>query len=135
MDEERDQQTTEVRQTSVQQGDTNVQRQQITTSTKADSRLVARRIVYYVLGVVVTFLLLRMVLLLLAANQGSWFVDFVYAVGGFFAAPFFGVFSYEPVYGQSVFEVSSLVAIIVYSLLALGIAKLFTLTKTNDASV
>ena len=135
MDEERDQQTTEVRQTNAQRGDTSVQRQQVTTSTKADGRLVARRIVYYLLGVVVTFLVLRMVLLLLAANQGSWFVDFVYAVGGFFAAPFFGVFSYEPVYGQSVFEISSLVAIIVYSLLAVGVAKLFTLTKTNDASV
>lgn len=135
MDEERDQQTTEVRQTSAQQGNTNVQRQQVTTTTKADGRMVARRVVYYILGIIVTFLALRMVLLLLAANQGSWFVDFVYAVGGFFAAPFFGVFSYEPVYGQSVFEISSLVAIIVYSLLAMGIAKLFTLTKTNDAAV
>jgi hypothetical protein len=134
MNEERDQQTTEVKETNVQHGNTNIQRQQVTTASKADDRVVARRVVYYILGVIVTFLVLRMVLLLLAANQGSWFVDFVYAVGGFFAAPFFGVFSYEPVYGQSVFEVSSLVAIIVYCLLAVGIAKLFTLTKTNDVA-
>ena len=135
MNEERNQQTTEVRETNEQHGDMNIQRQQVTTASKVDDRVVARRIVYYILGVIVTFLILRMVLLLLAANQGTWFVDFVYAVGGFFAAPFFGVFSYEPVYGRSVFEVSSLVAVVVYSLLAVGIAKLFTLTKSDDTVV
>lgn len=134
MNEDQNKQTTEVRDTNEQLGNTNVQRQSVTTTTKADDRVVARRIVYYVTGVIVTLLVFRIVLLLLAANQGTWFVDFMYAVSGFFAAPFFGIFSYEPVYGQSVFETSSLVAMAVYALLGMGIAKLFTITKSDDAA-
>jgi len=133
MNEERDQKTTEVRNTTEQQGNTNIQRQSVTTATKVDAGVVARRIVYYVAGVIVALIALRIVLQLLAANQGSGFVDFIYALSGFFAAPFYGVFNYQPTYGQSVFEVSSVVGIVVYSLVAFGIAKLFTLTKSDDA--
>jgi hypothetical protein len=132
MNEERDQKTTEVRNTNEQQGNTNIHRQSVTTATKVDAGVVARRIVYYIAGVIVALLALRIVLLLLAANQGSGFVDFVYALSGFFATPFYGMFNYQPTYGQSIFEVSSVVAIIVYSLAALGIAKLFTLTKSDE---
>jgi uncharacterized membrane protein len=132
MNEERDQKTTEVRDTDEQQGNTNIHRQSVTTATKVDAGVVARRIVYYVVGVIIALLALRIVLLLLAANQGSGFVDFVYALSGLFAMPFYGMFNYQPSYGQSTFEISSVVAIIVYSLVAFGIAKLFTLTKSDD---
>jgi hypothetical protein len=132
MDEERDQKTTEVRDTNVQQGNTNIRRQSVTTATKVDAGVVARRVVYYLAGIIIALLALRIVLLLLAANQGSAFVDFVYALSGFFAIPFYGMFNYEPSYGQSVFEISSLVAIAVYGLVAMGIAKLFTLTKSDE---
>lgn len=132
MDDEHQQQTTEVRETNEKQGNTNVRRQTVETATKADAGVVARRIIYYVGGVIITLLALRLVLLLLAANQGSGFVDFIYALSGFFAWPFYGIFSYQPSYGQSVFEVSSVVAIVVYALLTVGIAKLFTLTGKRD---
>jgi len=89
--------------------------------------VVAARVIYYIAGVIIAFLLMRIILLLLAANQGSPFVDFVYTVSGFFAWPFYGIFSYQPSYGHSVLEVSSIVAIIVYGLVAMGLAKLFTL--------
>lgn len=133
MDGDKDQQTTEVRQSTERQGNTNVTRQTVATANHVGGSIIARRIIYYVTGVIIVLLALRMVLLLLAANQGSLFVDFIYALSGFFAIPFFGIFSYEPRYGQSVFEVSSLVAIIVYALLGIGIAKLFTLTRDRDA--
>jgi hypothetical protein len=132
MNEEENKQTTEVRNTTEQQGNTNIRRQTIATETKADTGVVARRIVYYVAGVIIALLALRLVLLLLAANQGSAFVDFIYAVSGFFAWPFYGIFSYQPSYGQSVFELSSVVAIAVYGLLAVGLAKLFALTSGHD---
>jgi hypothetical protein len=132
MNEERDQQTTEVRETNERQGNTNVRRQSVTTSSKVDAGVVARRVVYYLAGVICALLALRIVLLLLAANQGSAFVDFIYAVSGLFAWPFYGIFSYQPAYGQSVFEVSSVVGIVIYALIAVGIAKLFTLTKKDD---
>jgi hypothetical protein len=133
MNEEQDQHTTEVRETHERQGNTNIRRQSVTTASKVDAGLVARRIVYYVAGVIIALLVLRIILLLLAANQGSAFVDFIYALSGFFAWPFFGIFSYQPSYGQSTFELSSIVAIVVYALIAVGLAKLFTLTKSSDA--
>jgi tetrahydromethanopterin S-methyltransferase subunit F len=134
MNEERDQKTTEVRDTNEQLGNTNIRRQSVTTATKVDAGVVARRVVYYIAGVIVALLAFRIVLLLLAANQGSGFVDFVYALSGLFAMPFYGMFNYQPTYGQSVFEISSVVAIVVYALAALGIAKLFTLTKSDETA-
>jgi hypothetical protein len=135
MNEERDQKTTEVRDTNEQQGNTNIRRQSVTTATKVDAGVVTRRIVYYLAGVIIALLAIRIVLLLLAANQDAGFVDFIYALSGFFAMPFYGIFSYQPTYGQSVFEVSSVVAIVVYGLVAMGIAKLFTLTKPDETEV
>jgi len=133
VNEDREEQTTEVRNTTERQGNTDVRRQSVTTATKTDGGVVAKRIIYYFAGVIIALLALRIVLLLLAANQGSGFVDFVYALSGLFAWPFYGIFSYQPAYGESVFEVSSVVAIVVYALIAYGLAKLFTLTKDRDA--
>lgn len=131
MNEDKDKQTTEVRETNEQQGSTNVQRQSVTTTKAADTKSVIRNIIYYIVGIIIVLLVLRIVLLLLAANQGNAFVDFVYGLSGIFAWPFYGIFSYQPTYGQSTFEVSSVVAIAVYGLLAWGLASLFTLTRPN----
>lgn len=130
MDQE--QQTTEVRTTEVQDGATNVQRQTVASTHREDGNVVAQRVVWYIAGFIMTFLALRIVLLLLGANQGNFFVDLVYAVGGLFAAPFAGIFG-SPTYGQSFFDTASLVAIVVYALLAWGIAKAFTLTGSREA--
>lgn len=91
--------------------------------------VILARVVYYIAGVIIAFLIMRIVLLLLGANQGAPFVDFVYGVSGVFAWPFYGIFSYQPNYGHFTFEISSIVAIIVYGLIAVGLAKLFTLTS------
>lgn len=91
-----------------------------------------QRVVWYVAGLIIAFLALRILLQILAANQGNAFVDFVYSVSGFFAAPFFGIFNYTPSYGRVMFEISSLVAIIVYALAAWAIAKALTLTGADE---
>lgn len=126
--------TREVRTTDAQVGDESVQRQTVSQTTSVPGAVVAQRVVWYIVGFIVVLLLLRLVLLLLGANQGNAFVDFIYAFSGIFAAPFFGIFSYEPSYGKSVFEVSTLVAMLVYGLVGWGIAKLFTL-GSNHAEV
>lgn len=128
----RQEQVTETRE--VVRDDADVVHERAVDSDAAPANVVAKRIVYYITGVIIAFLVLRLLLLLAAANQGNGFVDFMYAVSGFFAAPFFGIFSYTPTYGQSVFEVSTVVAIIIYALLGWGIAKLFTL-GTRRATV
>jgi hypothetical protein len=127
-----DEQVTEVRESNAVQDGANVRRQSIATSQSVGNGVVARRVIYYIAGFIIALLALRLVLLLLAANQGAPFVDFVYTLSTVFAWPFYGIFSYQPSYGQSTFEISTIVAIIVYALLAIGLSKLFTLTSNRS---
>jgi tetrahydromethanopterin S-methyltransferase subunit F len=127
-----DEQVTEVRESNAVQDGANVRRQSIATSQSVGNGVVARRVIYYIAGFIIALLALRLVLLLLAANQGAPFVDFVYTLSSVFAWPFYGIFSYQPSYGQSTFEISTIVAIIVYALLAIGLSKLFTLTSNRS---
>lgn len=100
-----------------------------TVRTRSSTGTLAKRIVYYIGGVIIALIALRFLLLLLGANQGSGFVDFIYGLSGIFVAPFVGIFG-EPTFGQSYVETSSIVAIIVYALLTVGIGKLFTLNRS-----
>lgn len=118
MNEQR--QTTEVRETNVQDGATSVQRQTVHQSARADGRVVASRVVWYIVGFILVLLGLRVLLYLLGANQGSGFVDFIYAISSVFAAPFYGIFA-QPAYGKSVLDSASLVAMVVYALVGWGL--------------
>ncbi len=124
-------QTTEVRETNERVGDSTVQRQSVEKTRSVSSTVVAQRVIYYVGGVIVALIAVRLLLQLLGANQGSDFVGFIYGLSGIFVAPFFGIFG-EPTFGQSHFETSALVAIVVYGLLTIGIAKLITLSRPQD---
>lgn len=95
----------------------------------------AARIIYFIFGVIIAFIVLRMIFLLLGANQANEFVNFVYVVSAVFVAPFFGIFSYTPSYGVSVFEISSLVAIVVYVLVCWGLVSLATLGSRHRPEV
>ena len=117
--------TTEVRETDID--DTTPATRTVRTTDRADGPLLIHKVVWWIAGVIIALLALRVILLLLAANQGAPFVDFIYGLSGIFAWPFFGIFGYTPSYGQSVLEVSSIFAIIVYALIAWGIAKLATI--------
>jgi hypothetical protein len=99
----------------------------------APGSVVAARVVWYIAGVIISLLALRLILQLLGANEGNPFVDLVYGLSGIFAAPFFGMFSYEPSYGVSYFEISTLVAILIYALLGWGLARLFTLGSQRSS--
>lgn len=107
-----------------------IQRRTVATSgvANADSRVVASRVVWYIAGFIIALLAIRMILLMLGANRDSGFVDFIYALSGFFAAPFAGIFP-APTYGQFFFDTASLVGIVVYALIAWGVAKLLTLNR------
>lgn len=124
-------QSVERTETVRQVGDTSVEKQTVSQSASASGRVVLSRIIWFVVGVIITFIATRVLLMLLGANQGNAFVDFVYSVGGMFAAPFFGVFGYEPAYGSSVFEISSLVAIVVYALIGWGVVKLVNISSPS----
>ncbi|MBP7760370.1 hypothetical protein KA093_01080 [Candidatus Saccharibacteria bacterium] len=125
------QQSREIQTTEQQIGGTTVQRQTVAERSSVPMTVVASRVVWYIVGFIVVLLALRMVLLLLSAQQGNAFVDFIYSFSAVFAAPFFGVFSYTPSYSGFTFEVSTLVAILVYVLVGWGLAKLLTIGSAN----
>ncbi len=123
--DEKQTQVTEVREANDQAGNATIRRQEVEVRNKVSGAVIASRVVAYVVGLIITLLAVRIVLQLLGANQGNGFVDFIYGLSGVFAAPFFGMFSYQPTYGVSTLEIGTVVGILVYALIGWGVTKLF----------
>lgn len=87
------------------------------------------QIVWYILGVIEVLLAFRMALKALGANPLSGFTSLVYAVSDPFALPFYGIFRITVAPQGSVFEWSTLVAALVYLLVAYGIVQLMQMAK------
>ncbi|HEY4518118.1 MAG TPA: YggT family protein [Candidatus Paceibacterota bacterium] len=95
------------------------------------------QIVWYILSIVEVLLAFRFALKLLAANPAAGFSSFIYGITYVFAAPFISVFRITYVEG-SIFEWTTLLAMLVYWVVALGIIKLFMMSKavsTPEAAV
>lgn len=90
---------------------------------RANIRSRITSVTYFILGVLEVLLLLRLLLRLLGANEASGFVTFIYSLTHIFVGPFNGIFN-DQALGRSVFETSTLIAMIVYALLAWGIVSL-----------
>lgn len=87
------------------------------------------QIVWYLLGLLEVLLAFRFVLKLLGANAAAGFTSFIYGATHIFTAPFLSVFGMTKVSG-SIFEWTTLLAMLVYWLIALAIVKLFLMGKT-----
>jgi hypothetical protein len=87
------------------------------------------QIVWYILGLLDILLAFRFVLKLLGANSAAGFSNFIYTTSYPFAAPFLNVFRATNVQG-SVFEWTTILAMLVYALIAWGIVKIFFMSKT-----
>lgn len=87
------------------------------------------QIVWYIVGLLEALLAFRFVLKLLGANAAAGFTSFIYGITQPFAAPFLNVFKISRVEG-SIFEWTTLLAMLVYWLIALAIVKLFFMSKT-----
>ncbi|HEV7702456.1 MAG TPA: YggT family protein [Candidatus Paceibacterota bacterium] len=95
------------------------------------------QVVWYILGVLEILLAFRFALKLLAANPNAGFSNFIYKVTYIFAAPFLNVFQISRVEG-SIFEWTTILAMLVYWLVAWGIIKIFLMSKsvsTPEAAV
>jgi len=90
---------------------------------RANIRYWITRTTYFVLGVLEVILLLRFLFRLLGANQSSSFVVFLYNLSHVFVVPFYGIFN-DPTFGNSVLEITTLIAMLIYALLAWGIVSL-----------
>ena len=94
----------------------------------------ARKLIYYLLGIVEALLICRFVLRLLGANPVNTFVTIIYAITDVFLWPFSGIFRSAVTTGietKSFLEPATIIAMIVYALIAWGIAKLVEILKTS----
>lgn len=100
------------------------------TQTKA---FPTKKLLYYILGLIEVLLAFRLGLKLLGANPQSGFVAFIYNLSKIFIYPFWGIFRpivTEGIETASVLEPATLMALIVYPIIAYGIARLLDL-KTH----
>jgi hypothetical protein len=97
--------------------------------TEASTSQTVQYLVYFFFGALEILLTFRLVLKLLGANALNAFVGLVYGITGIFILPFQGIFHSGLAQGvetTSVFEPSTLIAIIVYAVIAWGIVKLLS---------
>lgn len=86
------------------------------------------QVVWYIFYFVETLLVFRFLLKLIAANPAAVFTKIIYTLSYPFAAPFLYVVHSTQISG-SVFEWTTLLAMIVYWVLAWGIVRLFVMGK------
>jgi len=91
-------------------------------------------LIYLVFAVIDGLILIRILLKVLAANTAVPFTGFVYGVTNWLLAPFHGLLPVI-VSGRSVFEMSALIGILVYSLLGYVLSRLFAIMFRRDVTV
>ena len=83
----------------------------------------ATQLIWLFLGVLEALLALRILLKLMAANPGNAFAAFLYSITDLFLLPFVGLVG-TPTAGGMVLELSSIIAMVVYGLVGLGLERL-----------
>jgi len=86
------------------------------------------QLIWYIIGVIEVLLIFRFLLKMVGANSTTGFTYFIYTVSQPFAGPFLGVVS-PSVSGTSVMEWSTIIAMLVYVVIAYGVIYLFQLVK------
>jgi len=89
------------------------------------------QLIWYALGFIEVLLAFRFFLKLIGANPLSGFVSFTYGLSEPFVAPFSGIVQTTTA-NTAVFEWSTVIAAIVYVIVAYGIVQLFQLVKPTD---
>ncbi|MCR4260848.1 MAG: YggT family protein [Candidatus Colwellbacteria bacterium] len=87
------------------------------------------QIVWYLLSLLEVLLAFRFILKLTGANAAAGFTNFIYTLTWPFTAPFLAVFQRTTIEG-SIFEWTTLLAMLVYWMIGLAIVKLFSISKT-----
>jgi hypothetical protein len=87
----------------------------------------ATQVVWLVFGILEAMILLRIVLKALEANAASPIAAFIYGFTNLFLWPFAGLTG-TPAAGGMVLEISSLIAVVVYGLIAYALAKIIWVT-------
>ena len=89
----------------------------------------ASQITWYILTLIEALLAFRLFLKLLGANPAAGFTNVIYGFSYPFVAPFLTVFPASRV-SRSVFEWTTVLAMFVYWIVAIGVVRLFVMSKT-----
>lgn len=115
--------------TTVASGNTIQKTTALETTASFPRQVLISRITQYVFSVLLVLLALRFVLGVLGANPLSGFASFISGVTRPFTAPFYGLFGQPTPNGVGHIEIYTLVAMVVYTLVAWGIAKAVTINR------
>jgi len=102
------------------------------TKVEASNTQTAEYLIYYILGTLEILLAFRLLLKLAGASLSSGFVRMIYGLTSIFVWPFEGIFRKgfaQGVETTSVLEPATIVALIVYAILAWGIVKLVRISS------
>ena len=97
----------------------------------------AYRLVFFCMGVIEVLLALRFFFKLLGANPANVFAMVIYWITGLLLLPFSGLFRGSPVSNEvavRVLEPSTIIAMIIYALVAWGIAKWILIFKSKPSA-
>ena len=97
----------------------------------------ASYLVYFIFGALEILLGFRLIFKLMGASTGSGFVRMIYSLSNLLIMPFEGIFRRATTQGietTSVFEPATIVAMIVYAVLVVGILKLVRISSKEDLS-
>jgi uncharacterized protein YggT (Ycf19 family) len=98
---------------------------------RRDSALRLQQGIYLIFGIIEGLIAIRFVLRLLGANPDAGFASFIYDITAPFLAPFVGMFG-TPNFEGAVVELHSIVAIVVYALLAWVLVKIVKVTMGDS---
>jgi hypothetical protein len=108
--------------------------QQIAADSSATRRVriyQGEQLIYLIFGIVEALIAIRLILRLLAANPLAGFASFIYGITDPLVAPFVNLFA-TPAYDGNVLELGSIVAIIVYALVAWLLVRVLWLAAGMD---
>lgn len=96
---------------------------------RGKGQMIAARVIWWIAGVLLAILALRFIFTLLGANPANAFAHFIYSISYPFVSPFFNLFGYSFQYKVSHLEIYTLVAMLIYALVAWGLERLVTITR------
>ncbi len=111
----------------VAQSNANTTKTSPAASVKAEKSQTIGYIIYFLFGVIEILFIFRLIFKLTGANPASGFVSFIYSLTQIFIAPFAGIFPQATTPGvvtTAVLEPATLIAIVVYVVLAWVITQL-----------
>jgi YggT family protein len=107
-----------------------VRKERVIRDAGAERRQTINRVnqfVWVIFGVIIGLIAFRVVLRLIVANAANTFADFIYSVTDLFLRPFYGLVGTPTTTDGMALEISSLIAIVVYAVVAALIVTLINI--------